>query len=211
MARLGWDLPGSKRYEYGTDRGVFYPRRSMGVIWPGLVSIEENYSVDQSAGYLDGVVFGQFQTSELFSATITSFGRPLGFDAAEGFRRAASFLSIGQQPREPFGMSYRTRVGDDVHGMDALYKLHLVYNATIDSSPQQFVTLSDDEESTPVVFEIRCVPEQGISGPSKAHVEVLSTEIGIGSLETILYGSANDNPRLPGIDELYEILGWSHD
>lgn len=38
-------------------------------------------------------------------------------------------MTIGQQNRKMFGLSYRTLIGNDVVGQNYGYKLHLVYGA----------------------------------------------------------------------------------
>ena len=208
MAKLIWDAPGAKKYEYGTDRGVFYPQRGPGVAWPGLQTVSESYDRETVTGYLDGVSFGHFQTNPVFSATVTTIGKPAGFDIAEGVRRAAPFVGVRQQPRQSFRMSYRTSLGDDASGMTAGYKIHMLYNVSIDPTSYQHEAIGEDEEFVPFEFPIRCIPEPVASGPRLAHLEVANTETGILALETVLYGQVNQDPRLPDIDEVYQILGW---
>lgn len=206
MARLVWDEPADRVYEYGVDRGVFYPQRLSGVAWPGLMGVEESYAGELTSGYLDGVAFGHFKTNSSFAATIRAVSRPSGFDRAEGVKRAAPFLAITQQPKASFGMSYRTLVGDGLGILN--YKVHLLYNITIDPTSRTFTTQGETDEITPLELPVRCVPDPIPGRQAVAHLEVKSSEPNLSVLEAALYGTESTNPNLPSAAEVYQILGW---
>ena len=206
MVRLVWNEPDDRVYEYGTDRGVFYPQRLSGVAWPGLIGVEESYDGELTIGYLDGVAFGQFETSSSFAATIRAVSRPSEFDRAEGVKRAAPFLVITQQPKASFGMSYRTLVSD---GLGTLhYKVHLLYNVTIDPSSRTFTTQGETDEITPLELSVRCIPDPVPERQAIAHLEINSSEPNLSVLEAALYGTESTSPKLPSAAEVYQILGW---
>lgn len=207
MARLVWDSPGVRTYEYGVDRGVYYPPTGFGVAWRGLTNVTENLDAEIETSYLDGIAFGQFKSNTVFSAEIEALSLPPDFDSALGIRRPAPFLAITQQPRLAFGMSYRTMIGDDVGGREGAYKIHILYNASIDPSEKEHVTKSEEVEPTSLIFPIRCIPE--LHGQwAIAHLEVPSTDPKIGDLEDVLYGTAATNPQLPTLAQAFTILEW---
>lgn len=208
MAKLDWFVPGNRYYEYGLDRGVFYDTRQPGVIWPGLVSVEESYDVEVDRGYLDGVAFGAFRSVGAASVTITSLGRPTGFETQEGLRRPVSFLTLTQQPRAAFGLSYRTLVGNDLDALTAGYKIHLWYNLTINPEARTYATTTETDAAPELAFTARAIADPIVGREAKAHLTVPSSEPNISLLEDVLYGTDTDDPRLPPAREVYEILGW---
>lgn len=208
MTKLLWDSTGSRLYEYGVDRGVYYPRVGAGVPWSGLTSVEETYDQEVSQNYLDGLNFLNSQNQTVFSATIQAFSTPIQFDGAMGIKRPLPFLAVTQQPKESFGMSYRTLIGNDVLGGDYGYKLHILYNVSVDSPSSSYSSRADDVEYESTSYSIRCVPEVVTGKKPTSHVEILSSEAQIGALEDVLYGTTMVQPRLPDLSELYTILGW---
>ena len=56
-------------------------------------------------------------------------------------------MTVGQQRRSPFGLSYRTIKGNDVDGSDYGYKLHLVYGALAAPTEKAHATVNDTPEA----------------------------------------------------------------
>ena len=133
MAELVWDKVGEHFYETGVDHTVLYLRDasgkySNGYAWSGVTSISESPSgAEASAQYADNQKYLTLISAEEFGMTIEAFTFPNEFDACNGEFEAADGVRIGQQKRSTFGLSYRTKVGNDVDGQDKHYKLHLVY------------------------------------------------------------------------------------
>ena len=206
MGKIEWGTEHSRLYEYGVDRGVYYPFLTRGVAWNGLVSVDETFDGGFEPHYLDGTNFLQSETNENFSGSITALSFPDGFETALGRATITPFLMVDQQPRSSFGLSYRTMVAGDAGWLE--YKLHLVYNAVISETAGAHKTLDDNTKATEFQVSFACRPENFGALAPKSHVVVSSMEPNIAALEAILYGSASTDPRLPNGVELVSILGW---
>ena len=82
MTKLIWHQPGSARFEYGVDRGVFYPevsenRYDNGVVWNGLVSVEEEADGGEAESFFfDGVKYIDLVSPKTFKANLTALSYP---------------------------------------------------------------------------------------------------------------------------------------
>lgn len=229
MTRLEWDRIGEKTYETGVDRGVLYPADGQPpVIWKGLVTIEEiNANVDAADYFFEGEKYSISVSNRDFQAKIFAYAAPLTFAQYEGSIRIGHGLYAMNQQREPFGLCYRTRFGNDVDGPDFGYKIHLVYNAYAFLSPRSYRT--DAVELNPVVtqWDISTVPyhkreyiwfdsdnnvdldQQKTAYIPGSHFTVSTRSISpqkLSYLENVLYGTEHTEPELPSPAELIEIV-----
>lgn len=204
---LTWDSLGQHFFESSVDRGVLYVTGEDGVSWNGLISVSENPSGGAPVPYyIDGVRYVNGPSPEEYQATLSAFTYPDAFESCDGSAELNPGLFIQHQPRKPFSMSYRTKVGNDIQGDEYGYKIHLIYNATVAPSPRDYATSSDQVALASFAWPISVVPPQ-ISAPYKStgHVIIDSTKmdaISLATLEDILYGSGSDAPRMPDLDEL---------
>src|SRR3954469_24639186 len=135
MAPLTWDQVGEKTYETGVDRGVLYTPDvtavyTEGHAWNGLTTVTESPSgAESSPQYADNIKYLNLISAEEFGATIEALTYPDEFGVCDGTAEIAPGVLAGQQNRSTFGLSYRTKIGNDVLGQDAGFKLHLVYTA----------------------------------------------------------------------------------
>jgi len=114
-------------------------------------------------------------------------------------------VTVGQQGRRAFGLSYRTRMGNDVSGNDFGYKLHLIYGATAAPSEKAYATINDSPEAITFSWELTTVAVSMATLKPTAIVTVDSTKVSGASLATLegaLYGTASTSPRLPLPDEV---------
>jgi hypothetical protein len=199
MVALSWGDTGQRFFETGIDRGVLFVR-DKAVPWNGLISVSESPSGGEANPYYaDGVKYLNMASREEFEATIEAYGAPPEFDACLGIVNLGG-LSLSGQVREPFSFSYRTRIGNDVDGLDHGYKIHIVYGAMAGSSEVQNQSLSESPEPVKYSWEIKTVP-QAIEGflPS-AHFVIDSRIIPadlLADLEQVLYGSLISDPYIP--------------
>ena len=120
MARLIWDKIGERKYETGVDRGVLYPvgedgEYEKGVVWNGLTAVNESPSgAEPSAIYADNTKYLTLIGEEEFGATVEAYTYPDEFSKCNGEVELSKGVTIGQQDRSPFGMTYRTLIGNDV-------------------------------------------------------------------------------------------------
>lgn len=210
MTRLIWGTAGERYYEAGIDRGVLYANSENGVAWNGLVSVSESASGGEATPYyLDGVKFLNIASAEEYVATIQAFSSPKEFDICNGITAISNGLFTTQQPRKSFGFCYRTRVGNDIDGIDHGYKLHLVYNALAAPSERNNATIGDSTEPLELSWEITTTPPLLSMYKPTAHLVIDSRttdSLRLSNVEDILYGSSNTPPRLPTPEELVFIF-----
>ncbi len=223
MAKLIWDAVGEKTFETGTDRGVLYPQVSgaypSGVAWTGLTGVTESPSgADENAFYADNIKYGSLRGSEDFGGTIECYTYPDEWLTCDGSAEATTGVVIGQQKRLPFGLCYRTLIGNDSDGIDHGYKLHLIYNATVSPSERAYETVNDSPEAITFSYEFTTTPiDVSAIADAKptACITIDSTLVDakkLAALEAILYGTnkagdtAETTARLPLPDEVISLL-----
>lgn len=205
MTRIAWDSAGQHLYETGVDRGVLYVAGFDGVPWNGLNAVTEKPSGGTPESYyIDGEKFAQSSLSEDFSATISALTYPDEFDACDGIAQIDAGFFLTNQPRKPFGFTYRTMIGNDITA-NAGYRIHLVYNAMVSPTGRDNKSASDTVNPVGFSWDIETVPVQIAGFKSSAHITVDSRTIrglALSALEDILYGSASDAPRMPTVSEI---------
>ena len=214
MARLEWDKVGERTYETGTDHGVLYVAVNgtypKGVAWNGLTGVDENPSgAEASAQYADNIKYLELRSNEEFGATVTAFTYPDEFEECDGSAEPVPGMYIGQQKRKVFGMTYRTKLGNDTDGDEHGYILHLVYGGTASPSQRSYRTVNDSPEPIEFSWEVSTTPVQIKGYKPVAHVRINSTkadETKLKALEDILYGTDELEPRLPLPDEVKTLL-----
>lgn len=216
MAKLEWDKVGEHFYETGVDHAVLYLRDSSGAYsngyaWSGMTSITESPSgAEASAQYADNQKYLTLISAEEFGMTIEAFTFPSEFDACNGEDEAANGVRIGQQKRSTFGLSYRTKVGNDVDGQDKHYKLHLVYGCTASPSERAYATVNESPEAMTFSWEISTNPENVAGKKPTSLITIDSREADptkLTELETMLYGGEATEPKLPSPDEVIALFG----
>jgi hypothetical protein len=209
MPKLTWGNPGERLFEVGVDRGVLYPLTGAGVAWSGLISVSESASGGESKPfYMNGIKYADRGTPEEFAATIEAYTYPRQFARCDGTEALAEGLFATQQYRQSFGLSYRTKIGNDIDGSDHGYKIHIVYNARVAPSDRGNETMKDNVEAIAFSWAITTTPEFMVGVRPSAHLVVDSTLTApavVSEIEDILYGSSDTNPRLPTPAELVDI------
>lgn len=214
MTVLEWDAVGERLFETGVDKGVLYVRDANGdypegVAWNGLTTVTESPTgAESNKQYADNIVYLNLISVEEFGATIEAFTYPPEFEACDG-TKLVNGVAIGQQGRDVFGLAYRTRVGDDIDGTDAGYKLHLVYGALAAPSEKAYATINDSPEAITFSWEVTTTPVSVTGEKPTALLTIDSTKVDSGdlaALEDILFGTVGDDARLPLPDEVLAIF-----
>lgn len=215
MAVLTWDQVGERLYETGVDRGVLYiPNGSgvydMGYAWNGLTAVTESPSgAEASPQYADNIKYLNLVSAEEFGGTIEAFTYPEEFGQCDGTAAPTAGVLLGQQGRKTFGLAYRTRLGNDLDGVDFGYKLHLIYGALAAPSEKAYATINDSPEAITFSWEVATTPVP-VTGYKPTSVIVIdSTEVSasdLSDLEEILYGQVGVDPRLPLPDEVISLF-----
>jgi hypothetical protein len=229
--KIIWDKPGERRFESGVDHGVLYRRNKTtgaydkGYAWNGLTTVTESPSgAEASPQYADNIKYLNLISAEEFAATIEAFTYPDEFAYCDGTLEIAPGVQVGQQARETFGFHYRTKVGNDLVGQDAGYKLHLVYNALAAPTEKTNGTINDSPEANAFSWEVSTTAVEigtigGVLYRPTAHVTINSLTVDaadLAALEAILYGTAGTgtggttgaiDARMPFPAELVTLFG----
>jgi hypothetical protein len=210
MTKLAWDGPGERFFEMGVDRGVLYVQSNNGKAWSGLISVSESPSGGEAKPYyFEGQKYLNVSANEEYAATITSFYPPEEFLTCDGVVKLQNGLLVPHQPRKPFGLSYRTRIGNDVSGTDLGYKIHLVYNALAAPSSRPNETMGSSADPSNFSWAITTRPPAITGYRPTAHLVVdtryTDPEV-LAELEELLYGTEESFATIPTPDELIAIL-----
>lgn len=215
MAVLTWDQVGERFYETGVDHGVLYIPDvtgvyDTGVAWNGLTSVSESPSgAEATPMYADNLKYLNLYSVEEFAATIEAYTYPDEFAQFDGIVQPTPGVNVGQQPRKSFGLSYRTRLGNDLLGEEYGYKLHLVYGCTASPSEKAYSTINDSPEAITFSWEVMTVPMAVTGHKPTSIITIDSTTVApadLVALETLLYGAAAVEPALPTPDEVIAIF-----
>lgn len=216
MPAIKWDQTGQRLYETGVDHGVLYIPNAEGayeggVAWNGLTGVTESPSgAEANPQYADNKKYLNLYSAEEFGASIEAFTYPEEFELCDGTAELAPGVTIGQQSRKTFGLSYRTLIGNDVEGTDHGYKLHMIYGAMAAPSEKAHTTVNDSPEALTFSWELTTTAVEVEGFKPSASLTVNSTKVdpaGLAALEAILYGSEIEEPRLPLPDEVAELVG----
>lgn len=197
MSRLVWDATGEHFYETGVRMGVLYPQAAggtypKGVAWNGLTAVTESPSgADASPLYADDIKYLELRAAEEFGGTIEAYTYPDEWGPCDGSAQVTTGVTIGQQPRTPFGLCYRTVLGNDTERDDHGYKLHLIYNATASPSERAYQTINDSPEAITFSWEFTTTPVNVTDHKPTACLTIDSTKVDstkLGLVEDALYG-----------------------
>lgn len=215
MSKLVWDANGERYYETGVKMGVLYVQNAgaypKGVVWNGLTAVTESPSgAEATPLYADDTKYLNLMSNEDFGATIEAYTYPDEFAECDGSASLVTGVYIGQQSRKPFGMCYRTTLGNDSEMNDYGYKLHLIYGALAAPSEKAYSTINDSPEAITFSWEVSTTPVVVTGHKPTSCVTIDSTKVDaekLAALEAVLYGSDEEEARLPLPDEIAQIMG----
>lgn len=217
MSKILWDETGSRTYETGISNGVLYPQTgdngsyAKGVAWNGLVNVSESPSGGESTPlYADNIKYLNLMSNEDFGATVEAYTYPDEFAQCDGSATIAKGVTISQQPRKPFGMSYQTKIGNDVDGDNHGYKIHLIYGALASPSEKSYGTVNDSPEANTFSWTLTTTPIPVTGFKPTAQLTIDSTKTPkekMALLEAALYGTDSEEPKLLLPNEVVTIVG----
>ena len=215
MSKIVWDAIGEHTFETGVRNGVLYLKGTegtydTGVAWNGLTSVSESPEGAEATDlYADDIKYLTLMSAENFKATIEAYTYPVEFEECDGSATIAKGVVIGQQSRKPFGLCYRTAIGNDTDGNEHGYKLHIVYGCQASPSEKQYSTINDSPEAITFSWEVNTTPVNVTGKKPTATLIIDSTKADkakLTALEAILYGSEQSEPRLPLPDEIATLM-----
>lgn len=216
MSKLVWNEAGKRLYETGVDRGVLYVSNGQGgyesgVVWNGLVSVNESPSgAEATPLYAGNIKYVELMSNEEFGASIEAYTYPEEFEQCDGSAELAAGVTIGQQPRKAFGLSYRTKIGNDTAGDEHGYKIHLIYGAKAAPTEKSYTTINDSPEAITFSWEVTTTPIEVDGFKPTATLTIDSTKVTPEKLEAIekkLYGDTATEATLPTPAEILAIVG----
>ncbi len=222
MFGLVWDAQGEKRFETGVDRGVLYPIANgaypAGYAWNGLTSVSESPDGgDAQDFYADNIKYGSLRGAENFNGTVECYTYPDEWKACDGRTELVAGVTIAQQNRKGFGLSYRSILGNDTELLDFGYVIHLVYNATASPSEKSRQTVNESPEAQTFSYEFKTTPVPVTriqNAKATSHIEIDSTKVTkaqLDAIEAVLYGTAGSvsyNEVSPAGTENPVTEGW---
>ena len=201
MAVLEFDKLGEHIYETGVEKGVLYPFAAgaygTGVAWNGLINVTESPSgAEPTPLYADNIKYLNLMSVEEFGASIEAYTYPDEFAECDGSAVLGVGVSIGQQTRKPFGLCYKTKIGNDILGEDYGYKLHLIYGCMAKPSEKAHATTSDSPEAATFSWELTTTPIAVPGFKPTASLTIDSTKVKaakLAAIEAKLYGTTDPN------------------
>jgi len=225
MVMLKWDEDTKRLFENGVDQGVLYLKKSdgtydKGVAWNGLTKVSESpEGAESTAKYANNKKYLNLRSEERFKGQISAYTYPQEWNACQGKRapmstggtpKALDGVTVSGQARSDFGLSYRTRIGNDTEGLDHGYILHLVYSASAGVSSKEYQTINESPDALEFSWDFDTVPTTVAGMKPTAHIEINSTLVDktkLADLEKKLYGDESGEATLPKPEEVFTILG----
>lgn len=217
MSKLIWDQSGERFYETGVDRGVVYPQVGAaypkGAAWNGLISVTKSPSgAEATPLYANNKKYANLLSTEEFAGSIEAYTYPEEFAACNGEAEVVPGVYVGQQKRTAFGLAYRNMIGNDTEGTKLGYKITLVYGCQASPSEETDTTINDSPEAKTMSWEFTTTPVEMTGFEPTATIEIDSTKVDaekLAAIEAILYGSDDEEARLPLPDEVATLMGWT--
>jgi hypothetical protein len=215
MSVVVWDDTGKRKYETGVDHGVLYPLNpatslyDTGFAWNGLTAVNEKPGgASSNPQFADNMKYLNLLSAETFAGTLEALTYPDEFGVCDGTVAPSSGVVIGQQARKTFGLSYRTKIGNDVSS-DLGFKLHLVYGALASPSEKDFATINDSPAAVAFSWDFDCTPVAATGLQPTCLIVVDSTKVdstALANLEDFLYGTVGTDPSLPSPDAVVALF-----
>lgn len=175
-------------YDIGVDHAVLYPPNAAGVVWNGLISVDEDPDgSDVVTAYFDGVKYIRRIRPGNYQASISVYYWPDEFLQLDG-----RVLYFDGQQRSKFDMSWRTEIAPGEH------RIHLLYGCLAAPTTQTHQT----HGSTPSISDFSWTLS------ADTHLIVDTTLAHDGALVALLnamYGNAG-TPTLPSVDDVVSIF-----
>ena len=211
MSKIVWDETGKRFWETGVKNGVLYPQKAdgtydKGVAWNGLISVSNNPDgAEPNELWADNMKYAVLRSAETLNLSIEAYTYPEEFEPCDGMAHieTAPGLQIGQQPRQSFGLCYRTEVGNDTSSTPKYYKLHLVYGCSATPSDKDYETINDNPDAITFNWDIDTLPVDVPDLEPSAELIIDSRTADAEKLaarEGYLYGKNADNTASPAVE-----------
>ncbi len=155
----------------------------------------------------DLVIFGSF------AASMKAMTYPDEFVELEGLGKKRRGLFYGDQRPQTFGLCYRTRIGNDLEGDVAGYKIHIIYNLTAIPSDKTYASVMQEPALVEFEWNITALPEEVPGFHPTAHIIINSRDVDpwfLEDLEAMIYGDDVTTAVLLPMSELVTFINeWA--
>lgn len=214
MPELKWDQAGERLYETGVSNGVLFVRDGgeygEGVAWNGLSEVQVNPDGGEPNDiFADNIKYLTLYSNEEFQATIGAYTYPEEFERCEGMVEVVTGASVGQQPRRPFGFSWRTIVGNDEEFNDFGYKIHVAWGLQASPAERANETINDTPEPINFSWDVTSTPVAVQGYQAISYMVFDSTKLDEAVMDRVkakLWGSEDGVSELPHPQELIDLL-----
>lgn len=223
MGKITWDSMEERLYDAGVDHVVLYTNSGDeyidGIPWNGIMSIDPGKGFgDSKTLYSGGVPALVTVGVEGSKGTIKSLGYPTFQGRANsiprhyehfGFNGMAEGLRVNSPEHTPCGICYRTMSSSSIEAAKEEYLLHLLYGVVFTDISRTYTTLNTSA-TAPVEYTFDYVAlgqtsdaygfwyDEIILDSRKCDARVIE------DIESILYGNAESDPRLPNLEEVMD-------
>lgn len=204
-APIVWDEAEKRLYEYGVSKGVLYPLNSDGTYgegkaWNGLINVSDSpEGADITKLWADNIQYAGLRGAEEYKGSVEAYMYPPEFAACDGSAQPIPGMFVGQQPRQKFGLCWRTEIGNA--NTDTLgYKIHIAYGLSASPSEKSHDTVNDSPDTQTFSWDVEGTPVPMTGYKPTAKLEFDSTILGdakMTALEALLYGSTTAAATLP--------------
>jgi hypothetical protein len=214
MTKLAWDQVGERFYQAGVDHGVLYLHDGRVAVWNGLTNVEESTVSELKSFHLDGQKYLEYLVPGDFSGKLTAYTYPEELDSVVGIVNIATSpgFAFYDQPAKSFSLSYRTKRGNDLEGIDYGYKIHILYNVLANPDSNSFKTFTDSSvEPLEFSWALSGTPPKFARFRPTVHISIDSVETPpeiLQLLEAVLYGTETSDASLPSITDVAEFFGY---
>lgn len=212
MSKLEWNRPQDQTFEAGLDRGVIYVEDGPVVAWSGLSSVDDSGESTIREFFLDGIKYLSHVSPRDWKGKLVAYTYPDEFAGLIGIAEMGDGLYVDSQLPGRFGLSYRTMISTPAVDDTPHYKIHLIYKvmASLTGFTSETLT-SDATDPTGFEFELSAVPIQIPGRRPSAHIILDTRKMDVSTraqLEDIIYGSDTQDPALPTVPQLVDLLNY---
>jgi hypothetical protein len=158
---------------------------------------------------LDGVKYLDKISGEDYGATISALTYPDEFEVCQGIHVISDGLFATAQKHSSFGLTYRTKIGNDVKGLDFAYKIHIIFNASVAPLKKTYNTIDDAASLEPFSWDIVATPVDLAGFRSTAHLIIDSRYTNptvLLEIEDLLYGGSSFDPHIPVLGNIIQLF-----
>lgn len=197
MTKLSWSNPKERQHYAGVDRGVIFPLNGSGVVWNGLIAVQDDSEVEVREGYFDGLKYSSRLLNNGFKATVECYSYPQELSYLESFSATR---------HKDFAFSYRV---EKTIGKKTFHEIHLVPKATFKLSNRNFNSLSESADSVQFIFELTTKSEEVFDGIFASHLVVdtsMAYPWAVEEFESMLYGTDSTQPDFPRLSDVFNLF-----